>query len=170
MTPIKSALFHQTLTLVLKKTQQSLNVWSDSINCSACKSNICLRCVWREKLLKANTGNSNLSGNWKTMPTLSGDNISGGSIGLPSLWYLWTEMEPDVGLFSPAISYEVKWKKHYTSAPIKSGHNTGETHLKYTHEQTCKRVVFPLPLRPNIKPKLQEQDSKMIYCILMKHS
>lgn len=40
------------------------------------------------------------------MPTLSEDKVSGDWFGLPSFPYLWMEMEPDVGLLSPARSWK----------------------------------------------------------------
>lgn len=51
------------------------------------------------------TGIEYLSGNWKTMPTLSGFSNSGDLFGQPSSPYLWIQMEPDVGLLSPAINW-----------------------------------------------------------------
>lgn len=48
---------------------------------------------------------SYLSGNWKTIPTLSGTNSSGDWLGLPSSPYFWMWIDPDVGLFIPARSY-----------------------------------------------------------------
>ena len=67
-----------------------------------------------KQLFFSSITNKYLSGNWKTMPTLSGVNGSGDWFGLPSFPYLWIWMEPEVGLLSPARSCEMerKWNWH----------------------------------------------------------
>jgi hypothetical protein len=51
---------------------------------------------------------SNLSGNWKTIPTLWEANNSDGPIGFPLSSYFWMQIEPDVGFDRPAKSWEIK--------------------------------------------------------------
>jgi hypothetical protein len=49
------------------------------------------------KTYKSNKLHSYLSGNWKTIPTLSGKRDFGGSIGFESKSYFCTVMDPHVG-------------------------------------------------------------------------
>lgn len=106
--------------------------------------------------------NEYLSGNWKTMPTLSGCKGSGDLICWSSSPYLCTYIEPDVGLLNPAISCmeNVQDKKTSLNKVTFGGwkeKNYNEFEYKdKIKRNTCNKVVFPLPLRPNIKPKLQK--------------
>lgn len=106
--------------------------------------------------------NEYLSGNWKTMPTLSGCKGSGDFIFSPSSLYRCTYMEPDVGLLNPASSCmeKVKDKKQPEQSTFhwldKRKAKMNLNRKDKIKRKTCNKVVFPLPLRPNIKPKLQK--------------
>lgn len=86
------------------------------------------------------------------MPTLPGCNISGDWLGSPSLLYRCTQMDPEVGLLNPAIScprLQDNIRGKLTSVGIKI--------IWINQKHTCNKVVFPLPLRPNINPKLHKR-------------
>lgn len=75
----------------------------------------------KKELFFSPFNNQYLSGNWKTIPTLSGSTGSGDWFGLPSFPYLWIQMDPEVGLLSPASSCKMEINATYTSHWIRKG-------------------------------------------------